>query len=251
MKKKTKNTILNILIFILFAVVLFSGYKVYTLKSESVKNATDFQKLSELVNFDNTGKNNMTPAEKYYNIYEENNDFVGWIKIPDTGLNYPVMQTKNQPEYYLRRNFEKNYSYAGTPFADYRCDIDESDNIVLYAHNMKDKTMFSTLLNYEDPQFLQEHKYIYFDTMNSYGKYEVVCSFRIDTANSDFHYNDVHEFANENEFNSFINNAKNLSTYNSEVEASFGDKLITLSTCEYTIADGAGRYVVIAKRVEQ
>ncbi len=92
-------------------------------------------------------------------LYAENDDIVGWIQIPDTRINYPVMQTKNQNEYYLRKNFQKEYSIAGTPFMDVESDIDlPTLNWTIYGHNMKSGTMFHDLLEYADEPFIRNTK---------------------------------------------------------------------------------------------
>lgn len=248
---KIKNLILNILIVIFAGIAIFSGIKVFNIQKETQKSADDFNKLEQLT--ENTNENEnlkyKTSAEKYADLHEMNEHFVGWITIPGTLLNYPVVQTKDSPEYYLRRNFEGEYSFSGVPFVDYKCTIDESDNTIIYGHNMKNKTMFSAVENYESQDYWKEHKYIGFDTLNDFGLYEVVTSFRIDTSNTDFYYSEITNFSNENEFNNYISNAKSLETYSTDVTASYGNKLLTLSTCEYTYADGAGRYVLIAKKI--
>ena len=100
---------------------------------------------------------NYQHLEKYQSVYEVNNNFVGWVYIPDTPLNYPVLQTKDYPEYYLRRDFYKKYSFAGVPFMDFKCTADESDNIILYSHNMLDGTMFSVVEKYSKKSFWEEH----------------------------------------------------------------------------------------------
>ncbi len=248
---KNKNFILNTLIVIFASVAIFSGVKLLSLQKEAKKSADDFNKLEQLTksNKENENLKYTTSAEKYTGVYEMNKHFVGWITIPESPLNYPVVQTKDSPEYYLRRNFNGEYSFYGVPFLDYKCDIDSSDNTIIYGHNMKNKTMFSAVESYADKDYWKEHKYIGFDTMDDFGVYEVVTSFRIDTANSNFYYTESTDFANADEFNNYIANAKSLETYSTGVTAHYGDKLLTLSTCEYTYPDGAGRYVLIAKKI--
>ena len=248
---KKKNIILNSLIAIFLAVALFSGYKLFGIHQEAEKSANDFEHLQQITDEkDENGNATYSSAEeKYASVLEKNNDFVAWINIPETPLNYPVVQTKNSPEYYLHKDFEGNYSAYGVPFMDYRDTADVSDNIIVYGHNMTNKTMFSAVESYADKNYWKEHKYIGFDTMNGFGTYEVVVSFRINTRDTNFYYSEITDFANADEFNSYINNAKALATYDTGVKTSYGDKLLTLSTCEYTYPDGAGRYVLIAKKI--
>ena len=106
-------------------------------------------------------------------LYAENSDTFGWVKIEDTKLSYPVMFTpvdSNDPEFYLRKNFQKEYSAAGTPFLDGYTDLENSLNWTIYGHHMKDGTMFRTLLDYDDEGFYEQHPVIELDTVD-YGKH--------------------------------------------------------------------------------
>lgn len=182
-----------------------------------------------------------------------NNDFVGWLSIPNTKLDYPVMQTNNHPDYYLRKNFYKQYSDLGTPYAEEGCDIDlPSDNITIYGHHVKDGSIFGSLDEYVNKDYYENNKFIYFDTMNYFAKYEIIAVYKtvVYTGKLDeFKYWNFINAENEDEYNSFINKIKDLSLYNIENSAEFGDKLISLSTCEYSRKNG--RLVIVAKMVEQ
>ncbi|MBQ8604716.1 MAG: class B sortase [Oscillospiraceae bacterium] len=246
---KKKNRIIDILIVVFRRIMCFSGYKLYKDAKDARESREQFEQLENIMNrqVERDKPTPLTAGEKYASVYEANNHFIGWITIEGTQMNYPVMQTKDNPEYYLRRDFTKKYNYHGVPFMDYRCTADESDNIIIYAHNMKDGSMFSAVEDYMSRDFYNEHKYVKFDTMNGYGLYEVVFVFKIDVQNNDFRYYEVVDFANIEEFDSFINNAKALAPYDTGVSAEYGDKLLTLSTCEYTLEDG--RCVLIAKKI--
>ena len=176
-----------------------------------------------------------------------NNDFVGWIYIPDTPLDYPVMHTPQSPEYYLRRDFEGKYSSYGVPFVDYKCVIDQSDNTIVYGHNMLNKTMFSTVVYYADKNYWQQHRYIGFDTLNSFGSYEIALCARIDLLNTDFNYIDTVDFSDETHFNDYISKAMAYAFYETDIPLEYGDKLLLLSTCRSDNDDA--RYILIAKRI--
>ena len=109
-------------------------------------------------------------------MYEQNPDLFGWICIEDTVLDYPVMHTPDDPEKYLRLSFEGETSTAGTPFMDAKCGID-SDNYIIYGHNMKNGTMFREILQYANKSYWQEHPMIRFDTLYEQGEYEVLAAF--------------------------------------------------------------------------
>lgn len=96
---------------------------------------------------------------KYADLYAQNNDFIGWIRIADTVIDYPVMQSKDSPNFYLDHNFNKEYSRFGVPYMQENCNL-QSDNIVIYGHNMKNKSMFNELTKYKDKDFYNTHRYI-------------------------------------------------------------------------------------------
>ena len=120
---------------------------------------------------------------QYQLMYDLNPDTVGWIELPGTRIDYPVVQTPDDPNFYLRRNFYKEYATCGTIYARAMCDVNKpSDNITLYGHNMSNGTMFADLHNYKDRAFYDEHNIIYFDTLTEYHTYEIFAVFQ-DAAN--------------------------------------------------------------------
>lgn len=184
-------------------------------------------------------------------LYEQNKDIVGWLQIKDTKINYPIMQTKGTPEYYLRRNFKKENSVAGTPFMDYTSDINTPTlNWTIYGHNMKNGTMFHDLLKYAEKDFYEAHKTFTFDTIKGEGTYEVVAVYytRIYLSDYDgfkyYHYNDITTAAALKEF---IAGSKGLSLYDTGVTVG-KEQVLTLSTCAYHVEDG--RFVVVAKKIK-
>lgn len=186
-------------------------------------------------------------------IYRKNRDFVGWLSIQDTKISYPVMQTPDDEEYYIRRNFAKEYSSAGTLFADTESNLlQPSDNILIYGHNMKTGTMFHDLLKYEEESFYNTHKYIQFDTIYGDATYEIIAAFRTKIREKEeqgFRYYQFFYAESEEQYDDFVNNCKALTPYDIKTTAHYGDSLLTLSTCAYHTANG--RYVVVAKKIEQ
>lgn len=186
---------------------------------------------------------------QYKELHEQNPDMAGWIEIEGTKLSYPVMYTPNDVEYYLRRDFEKNDSIAGTPFIGYDCTLEPcSDNLLLYGHNMKNGTMFTTILSYKGKDFWQESPTIQFDTLYETGEYEVMAAFYVTASVGNGHF-EFYNFTNakdEEEFNKFVDTCKELSLYDTGVTAAYGDKLITLVTCSYHSENG--RFVVVARK---
>ncbi len=186
--------------------------------------------------------------QKYYRLYKQNEDFIGWVTIADTPIDYPVMCRQDDNEYYLHRNFEKEYQYSGLPFLDNQCDaFKPSANLIIYAHNMKDGTMFAPLTKYEDKSYYSAHNIIKFDTAYEEGIYEIIGVFSttIGSAN-EFEY---HKFINADspdEFYGYVNKVKELSYYDTGISAIFGDQLLTLSTCSYGTSNE--RFVIVTKR---
>ena len=183
--------------------------------------------------------------EKYRALFDQNSDFVGWISIDDTNINYPVMWTPNNPNYYLKHSFEKEYSDYGVPYIDEDCVMGESNNYVIYGHHMNDGSMFADLCKYTDADFCKEHPTIAFGTLSSFGKYEVVAAFKFNTNRETFKYNE-YTLMDEVQFAEFMENVRARQLYDTGVTAEYGDQLLTLSTCEYTYPNG--RFVVVAKK---
>lgn len=189
----------------------------------------------------------LTAYEKYAAVLAENADFVGWLRIDGTGINFPVMQTPDRPDYYLKRGFDRSYSSHGVPYMEEACRAGESDNCVIYGHNMRDGTMFADLCRYESRDFWQEHPMICFDTTESFGEYEVMYVFKTTAYTEDsFQYYLFTDAENAEEYDAFLRQCAELSLYDTGVTAAYGDRLLTLSTCEYSRTDG--RMVVVAKR---
>ena len=188
---------------------------------------------------------------KYGALFEQNNDFVGWISIDETSIHYPVMQTPDNPDYYLKHGFDKEYSEYGCPYVQEDCDVQKpSDNLVIYGHHMKNGSMFAHLDKFKSESFWSKHKTIAFNTLTERQEDEIVAVFRtvVYTDSPDaFKYYRFVDAGNANEFDSFIAKCKELSFYDTGVTAAYGDKLITLSTCEYSRNNS--RLVVVAKRI--
>ena len=187
-------------------------------------------------------------------FYEKNQELVGWITVPDTKISYPVVQSPSRPDYYLNHTFEGKWSAWGAIYVREACDVFKpSDNITLYGHHMKDGSMFSGLDKYKKKAFWETHQYIYFDTLYERHVYQVICAFKTSaTYGNGYPYHLFDDAVDEADFNQFINAIKSLAYYETGVTAHYGDKLITLSTCEYTIyenGEAVGRHVVVAKRI--
>lgn len=185
---------------------------------------------------------------KYAPLYEQNDDLFGWLRIDGTVIDYPVMHTPGDPEKYLHANFNHEYSYGGIPFVDAACTAD-SDNLLIYGHNMRDGSMFNSLMKYQEKTYWQAHPTILFDTLYAQGEYEILAVFydrvyyQYETCFKFYQFIDA---ADEADFNDAIANFKAKALYDTGITATYGDKLITLVTCAYHVENG--RFVVVARK---
>ncbi len=230
----------------------------------SAKSAREFEELSALkeagkqssntkeVRIHYTDDSVETPdiLPEYSLIHQKNQRLIGWVKIADTIIDYPVMQTVNN-EYYLDHNFNQEEDRNGCIFMDYQCDVVKGcDNIILYGHHMKSGKMFGTLNRYSKESYYEEHPTIQFDTIYEKGTYQVMYVFRSKVYSEEevtFKYYQFINAASEKEFNSAMIEMAELSLYDTGVTAEYGDQLLTLSTCDYQ--EKKGRFVVVAKKI--
>lgn len=185
-------------------------------------------------------------------LYSQNQDFVGVLTVVDTDINYPVVQTPSDPEYYLRRDFYGESSTAGTLFVDYRCDIvNPTTNTIIYGHNMRSGTMFGGLKRYLDYDYYQAHKTIIFKTLYEEQTYQVVGVGLSEVGYDDddtYKYYDFIDALTGEELQEFIDNIQSLSVFDETIDITSEDKLLTLSTCNTYTENG--RMFVVAKRVK-
>lgn len=187
---------------------------------------------------------------EYAAVYEQNHDFFGWLRIDDTPINYPVMYTPEDPQYYLRRAFDRSDSRSGTPFLDAAC-YEGCGNYIIYGHHMKNDTMFGTLLKYAEKDYWEKHRTIHFDTLYTHDEYEVIAAFygrAFAKGESGFRYYQYTDLTNPDTFEEFIAQVNAAAIYDTGITAEFGDALITLSTCSYHTDNG--RLAVVARKTE-
>lgn len=268
-EKRSRHQNLLLILFAVFLITfIISGILFLTSYSSEQEENQAFEELAELVNRseeasamtvpeasplpDNTGSKEPSQDETSIlaSLVARNSDFCGWLSIGETNINYPVMFTPNDPEYYLRRDFDKNDSNSGVPFIGAGCDL-SSDNIIIYGHNMKNGTMFSDLTKYSEKEYMESHNIISFDTLEGPADYEVIAAFQDRVHYQDeknvFRYYEYGGSLTAEQFINYVKNVMNLSFYNTGVDVEYGDQLLTLSTCAYHVKDG--RFVVVAKSV--
>lgn len=251
-----------IILSLLIVILAISSFFIIKEFAENKKETDIYDELQEIVIEENTDietrnvdteieKSEGESSNKYNleNIAKINSDVVGWIKIENTNIDYPVMQNG---DYYLHRNIYKNYSSHGTPYLAEYCNIQYSDNLIIYGHHMNDNSMFAQLDDYKKHSFYENHKYIkfysYYNGITIEKTYEVAIAFKtVVYSDKGFKYYNYTNFSDVQELNDFIENCRKLEFYNTGIDINYGDKLITLSTCEYSQKNG--RIVVVAKQI--
>ena len=251
-----------IILLLLIVILAISSFFIIKEFAENKKETDIYDELQEIVLEENTDidttnvdteieKSKGESSNKYNleNIAKINSDVVGWIKIENTNIDYPVMQNG---DYYLHRNIYKNYSSHGTPYLAEYCNIQYSDNLIIYGHHMNDNSMFAQLDDYKKHSFYENHKYIkfysYYNGITIEKTYEIAIAFKtVVYSDKGFKYYNYTNFSDIQELNEFVENCRKLEFYNTGIDINYGDKLITLSTCEYSQKNG--RIVVVAKQI--
>jgi sortase B len=261
-----KKTAYRLIFLLLAAVLLVSGIQLWRRQAAEKENEERFGDISSQVCMpepstspaetasqttaepSETTPPGWTVYEQYGDLLIENADMIGWIKIDGTTIDYPVMLTPDRPDYYLKRGFDKQPSDYGVPYVAESCVIDpQSDNVIIYSHHMKSGKMFGVLEGYKDEGFWREHPVVRFDTFSGFGTYEIIAAFKVNP--NDFSYNAFVNAADEAEFDAYVRRCRELSFYDTGLTASYGDKLLTLSTCEYS--EEGNRLVVVARKIDE
>ncbi len=248
---KGKIALIQIL---LICVIIVCSITVFNDASDKNKSQTNIDEIkTELATEKPQEENadNESSMDKVRELHEKNPDTIGWVRIDGTNIDYPVMHNNKSNAFYLHRDFNKEYSSSGIPFLDYQCKPDaSSDNTIIYAHNMRNGTMFHDLLNYKDEAFLSAHRIIEFDTLSAIGKYEIFAVLRTQVgAKNEFLYYDFVDASSPAEFDEFIAKCIKLSIHKSDIIPKYGDKILTLSTCSYNVNNE--RFVVFAKKIQK
>ena len=242
----------------LVALVVFIGALSYltVYLNDRLKYEASISYAEELVNKEDTTVGTDQIMNKYRDLYNDNNDFCGWITIPNTNVDGAVYQTLNN-SYYINHNGQKKKSIYGAYFADYKCTLaasGSSQNITLYGHHMNDQTMFAQIRKYKDLSFYKENPTLTFDTLYTSSKYKVFAAFitNADPADDNGYFFDfaVQGFINQEDFLAWIEQVRRRSLINTAVDIVEGDEILTLSTCTYELGTSKDmRFVVMARKV--
>lgn len=189
---------------------------------------------------------------KYQELYRQNSDLIGWLTMDAIGVDYPVMQTPGDNEYYLRRGFDKLYSLSGSLFLDENCSVKDpvTANWLIYGHNMADGSMFGHLVDYEDEAFCKAHPTFSFDTLYEEMEWEIVAVLRTRVGADDLPYYTFFDAMDERDWQDRYQAIMDLALFDTGVTASYGDQLLTLSTCGTTSSTTEKRLAIVAKRID-
>ena len=251
--RKSLIVILSLIILISGCYVAYFFYEDWKSKSymEELANSVDEAFKEDAINATEPNSEDSRVLKELADLKKENSDLVGWIKIDGTNINYPVVQIEGDNDYYLNHDFKKEYSELGAIYLDKDCSTTKpTDNFLIYGHRNVTGQMFETLTNYKEESFYKKHPTFKFATLEEVGEYEIIAVFQsqVYLKNQDvFKYYFFKDAENEEEFNNYIKNIKKISMYDIEETASYGDQLITLSTCDYHVEDG--RFAVVAKKI--
>ena len=235
--KKKRSILLKLLILIFIFGIIYNSSKLISYELDIRENNKIQEGLNEYIDKDKV---------EFDELKKQNSDTVAFIKVKNTNIHYIVVKS-NDNDYYLNHNFNKERNVAGWIFGDFRNNFDETDkNLIIYGHNMRDGSMFETLINVINKDWYtnKDNHIVKLITENGIYKYQVFSSYSI-TAED---YYITTNFNSDNEFNKFINTLKDRSIYNYNVELNANDKILTLSSC---IGDGKKRVVLHAKLIEK
>ena len=230
--KKYKKAILNLIIYIiLLSILIYSGIKIFKWYKDKTNNNKIVEQIKStvIVEENNEDGNENGYTVDFNKLKEQNNETIAWIKVNNTNVEYPVVKATNN-SFYLNHSFDKSKNSAGWIFADYKNKFDNTDkNIVIYGHNMRDGSMFGSMLNILDAKWYEneEHTNITLSTENEKCIYKVFSIYKIE--NEDYYIKT--EFKNDNEFEEFVKNLKKRSIKDFNVDISKDDNILTLSTC--------------------
>lgn len=215
-------------------------------------------------NMDSVEESKPTMLPEYEALWQQNEDFIGWLRIEDTIIDYPVMQCTEDENYYLARDFYKEENKNGCLILDndsnagigtieqqYTNGVLPSTNLIIHGHTMKSGQMFGGLKLYRDEEYGLAHNRICFDSLYEKREYELIAVFysQVYYQSEDvFKYYKFFQADTQEEFEDWYKNIKEMSLYDTGITAEYGDEFITLSCCAYHVEDG--RFVVVGKRTK-
>lgn len=224
------------LILLLVGMAVIAAVPFFKEKRAERKYENDFKKIWESVTEKKSDVNGLV---------KKNKDCIGYVQIPGTTISYPVMQTKDKPDFYLNHDFDRNYSFYGTPYLSAYCDVKKSDNLIIYGHNINGGKMFGALEKYKYKAFFNKHRKIYFTT-DKKREYEVFAVMSVNI--HEFEYWKFVMARDKKEYDEFVDKVEEHSLWRQEDKPKYGEQILMLSTCDNGKGDDL-RIVVITKEI--
>lgn len=249
-KHKKFHPFVFLIMIISIITIIWSLYNIWTWYSENKKNNEVIEEIRSNISFEETvivneGTEEQTKAIDFSELLKKNSDTVGWIKVNNSAIDYPVVQS-NDNNYYLTHSFDKSYNSAGWIFADYRNKFDGTDrNIILYGHHRKDGSMFADVANALNSSWCdnKENQIITFYTPTGTIKYQIFSSYKIA---AETYYTTTY-FSNDSIFLDFLKTLEKRSVYNYNVKLDETMPIITFSTCGAT---SSTRIIIHAQQIK-
>lgn len=250
MMKKIKK----ILYPICAVIILFAMWNLWEIRSSTEKTEELYTELAEQAGEKRAAVDKKESAAAQLinpwldELKKQNPDLVGWIRIPDTVIDYPVMQTETDNDFYMDHDFDRNENAHGALFLDVNCRIGKAENLIIYGHHMKDGTMFQNLMKYKEAEFCENNGTIRFDTPEESAVYQVIFVMLLSEKDAEkFPYYKCTDLSDQEIYQGFLTQCSRYAIWQSEDLPSPGTRLLTLSTCEYSSENG--RLVVVAKHL--
>lgn len=253
--RKKKNNVIKLVRLVFILIILIAVCYICYQFFSSYKDKKDNEELQNKISDIQVNNDTKTKTEKMIQLEElqkENADIMGWLQIEGTNIDYPVLQTTDN-SFYLTHNYKKEDSKAGSLFLDTNFDLEKpSTNYLIYGHRNTNGLMFEDLVNYKKEDYYKTHPTIKFTTLKEDCKYEIISVFlsRVyyKSEKNVFRYYYFVNAENEQEYNDYIANCKKVSLYDTGKSATYGEQLLTLSTCEYSQEDG--RLAIVARKIQ-
>ena len=251
--------VIGALIFGAFLLLIYSIMNLWILDKAEQDSLASYDQLRQMVAEESCNENcmgivttdslSMEMLPEYRQLNEDYPDFAGWISIYGTDLSLPVMQEQEDSQnYYLDHDYQGSVTDFGCLYIPYYGSYD-SDNVIVYGHHMRHQQMFGLLENYQDPSFWEDHRLINYDTPYQHKVYEVFSVMIVSVTDRHFRFWGFTDFRSPSQAHFYINECVERSLFDTGVVPEDDSKLLTLITCEYTIPNGNGRLVVVARDV--
>ena len=263
-KNDSKNTKTRKIV-VLAAIVAFIGALTYVVNFfiiepfRSKQITAEIQEIAYQKTDETSAEGNKLPEQDWAALKEINDEIVAWVRIDDTRIDYPVLEHEgddSSSQYYLYKNYKKEYDTYGSVFVDYRCtDSTRSKNVIIHGHNIQTGVFFHDLMEYGgldgDLDFYKEHPIITFNTPDGDAKWKIISVMKTSTLyeHGEFFNYMQGEFTSDAEFMNFVYNCRIRSLFDIPVMVNENDQLLTLSTCSYEFT--GFRTVVVARKVRE